>query len=114
MGVNEIQGRRMDVRGNDVARAIGARLRDARRSVGLTQNQVAKDFKIARQMVSRWETGALPSALQLHAVGIAYGVSMDWLFYGVKCLPLGGVLKDVFREAPVASADGTRERQSAS
>lgn len=92
-----------------MARAIGARLREARLSIGLTQNQVAQDFKIARQMVSRWETGFLPSAMQLHEIGIAYGVSMDWLFYGVKCLPLGGALQEVFRERN-GSAAGTAAR----
>lgn len=52
-----------------------------RRKKGLTQAKLAKQIKIARQTVSRWETGAsIPTAENLKYLCKFYGVPADYLF----------------------------------
>lgn len=52
-----------------------------RRKKGLTQAKLAKQIKIARQTVSRWETGAsIPTAENLKYLCRFYGVPADYLF----------------------------------
>lgn len=52
-----------------------------RRKKGLTQAKLAKQIKIARQTVSRWETGAsIPTSENLKYLCKFYGVPADYLF----------------------------------
>lgn len=52
-----------------------------RRKKGLTQAKLAKQIKIARQTVSRWETGAsVPTSENLKYLCRFYGVPADYLF----------------------------------
>lgn len=64
-------------------REIGERLRTARLSAELTQQDVANDFVRTRQAISSWEAGrTLPSVLELRELAILYGVSTDRLLIG--------------------------------
>ncbi|MDE6455491.1 MAG: helix-turn-helix domain-containing protein [Dysosmobacter sp.] len=57
------------------------KLSSLRRRKGLTQVKLAKQIKIARQTVSRWETGAsIPTAENLNYLCRFYGVPADYLF----------------------------------
>ena len=72
-----------------LARDIADRLRSARIAARLTQEEVALDFLLSRQAVSSWERGqSLPSATQLYEIGILYGVSLDYLLYGIRSMPM--------------------------
>jgi transcriptional regulator with XRE-family HTH domain len=88
-------------------RAIGGRLRDARRVNSMRQDEVAAELGKTRQTISRWEQGdAQPSLLEFRDLAILYGQSTDWLIFGIPTAPLGGrLLRDIFREW---EADGER------
>ena len=53
----------------------GAELRRRRRALGLTQQQLAERLDVARETVTRWETGALaiesPGMLHYALLGLA-------------------------------------------
>ena len=67
------------------AAAIGARLRQARLTARLTQQDVARDFLRSRQAISSWEGGkTLPSLLEFKELASLYGVSTDQLLFGVE------------------------------
>lgn len=72
-----------------IRRAIGDRLKEARRSVGLTQAEVAKMFGKERQAVSHWECGRnMPQLSEWYELGLLYGASLDYLVYGIKTVPV--------------------------
>lgn len=72
-----------------LARDIAARLKSARLAARLTQEEVALDFLLTRQAVSSWERGqSLPSVAQLYEIGMLYGVSLDYLLYGIRSMPM--------------------------
>jgi transcriptional regulator with XRE-family HTH domain len=78
---------------------VGVRLREARSAAKLSQQQVATDFLITRQAVSAWERGeSLPTLQQMYEIGQLYGVSLDYLVYGVKTIPISraGVMRAIF------------------
>ncbi len=72
-----------------VARQIGARLRDRRRQLALSQEQIRARCEVAqvaisRTQYSRIENGdSVPSAVELIAIHHALDVSLDWLLLGV-------------------------------
>lgn len=69
--------------------AIGERLREARRSASMSQEEVAGQLEICRQAISRWETGrALPQTNEWYRIGQLYGVSLDYLVYGIRTVPV--------------------------
>ena len=60
--------------------AIPSRLAEARRSAGLTQEQVAERSGLSRTSITRYETGTVsPSPVSLHMLASLYGRSVDWL-----------------------------------
>ena len=57
------------------------RLKDARMSVGLTQEAVAKAMDISRTTVAMWETGQVnPTADKLPQLAKLYECTIDELF----------------------------------
>lgn len=87
------------IKKKDVVVAIGARLREARAAASLTQFGVARELRITRQAVSAWERGeSTPTVGQWYRIGVLYGVSLDYLVYGVKTMPVGdGMLVEIFK-----------------
>lgn len=60
--------------------ALGARIREARKSRGLTQTQLADTLGTSQGWLSQWERGTrTPSVDWLSRLADALGVSMDWL-----------------------------------
>jgi len=67
---------------SDQAR-IGARLRAARRALGMTQAQIAAACHISPQAWSGWERGAdNPDPLVLRRAFKSFGISLDWVYAG--------------------------------
>lgn len=63
---------------------IGGRLQSARRQISSTQQEVAAELRVSRQAVSAWERGvSVPNALELRLLAVRYGVSADFLLFGV-------------------------------
>lgn len=64
---------------------IGGFLRDLRKEKGLTQEQLAEQFRISRRTVSRWETGSnLPDLDLLIEVADFYDVELRDLLDGER------------------------------
>jgi transcriptional regulator with XRE-family HTH domain len=67
---------------------IGSRLRDARKGAKLSLADVAQEIKLSKQAVSAWESGRTTlDALQLGNLALLYGVSADFLLFGIKTIP---------------------------
>lgn len=70
------------------ATAIGERLRAVRQEARRTQKDAAAECRVSRQAVSAWERGeTIPSVPELMALALLYGVSADYLIFGVKTVP---------------------------
>jgi transcriptional regulator with XRE-family HTH domain len=78
---------------------IGKRLKDARAAAGLTQTDVADRCQTSRQTVSNWEQGALLPTWHLYQMCLIFGVSADYLLFGIKTIPLsqGKMVAQIFR-----------------
>lgn len=64
--------------------SLARRLRDARRAIGLTQQEAADKLNVSRRAVSEWETGVRQPHVALPALAALYGVSTSFLLYGVE------------------------------
>ena len=63
-----------------VVMGLGNNLYKARKSSGLSQEEVAEKLGVSRQTVSKWETGeTLPDIRQAAALAHMYGVTLDEL-----------------------------------
>jgi len=59
---------------------FGEKLRNHRKNLGFTQEQVAERIGVSAQAVSKWEAGdCLPDCFNLKALGDTYGISLDIL-----------------------------------
>lgn len=76
----------------EVRRMIGARLRESRLSAGLSQKEVADQLGLkVRQTVGAWEGGdTMPRLDEWYELGSLYGVSLDYLVYGIRTVPVSG------------------------
>jgi transcriptional regulator with XRE-family HTH domain len=88
-------------------REIGRRLSDARHAAGMSQQEVAEGMRVRRQAVSAWERGkSMPTLAEWYDLGPLYGVSLDFLVYGLRTVPL--------ESSPTVSAilghDGAQKR----
>src|SRR5262245_56106782 len=66
------------------ADSMPARLRAARRALGLKQSEVAEKLGVARRTVGEWENGVHQPHRKLPALAALYGVSTSFLQYGVE------------------------------
>ena len=67
----------------ELRKHVGARIREARITAGLSQNALARlipDESVSSQYVSRWERGEnMPSWQHLKELAAALGVTIGWL-----------------------------------
>jgi transcriptional regulator with XRE-family HTH domain len=68
----------------DDPETVGQRLRESRRAIGLTQQQVADRLGVSRRAVSEWETDLRKPHVSIPALAALYGVSETFLLYGVE------------------------------
>ncbi|MDM8921200.1 helix-turn-helix domain-containing protein, partial [Escherichia coli] len=65
---------------------ISERIRNRRKDVGLTQQQVAKAIGISRVSVTKWENGSSkPDGENLHLLSKLLSKSPEWILYGKDC-----------------------------
>lgn len=75
----------------EVRRGIGERLKEARKAGHRTQDEAASLLEVTRQTISLWEQGtSMPRAEQWYVIGQVYGVSLDYLVYGIRTVPVSG------------------------
>jgi transcriptional regulator with XRE-family HTH domain len=67
-------------------RAIGERIKSARRDAGLTQRGLATRLAISAGAVGQWETGKVPATSRLAQLASVLDVSLDWLLGGARHL----------------------------
>lgn len=104
----------------DVRRGIGARLKECRLALKLSQPDVAGKVGRTPQAVSKWELGkSAPSAEDWFRLGTLFGVSLDYLVYGVRTVPVSesAFMTRIFAVPgiqPTGATFGTPERLPAS
>lgn len=82
-----------------IKNGIALRLKECRRASSLSQEEVASEFCVARQLVSAWECGrSTPTLDQWFKLAPLYGVSLDYLVYGIRTMPVSShaILDKVF------------------
>lgn len=61
-------------------KAFGMKLRNHRRNLNMTQEEVAEKIGVSAQAISKWEAGdCLPDCFNLKAIGDVYKISIDVL-----------------------------------
>lgn len=72
----------------EVQRAVGARLKEFRVSMGMLQEDMAAEVGVKRQSVSSWENGrTMPSGGQWFKLG-QLGMSLDYVVLGIRNVPV--------------------------
>lgn len=62
---------------------IGAKLKEARMTKGLTQESVAEEIKVSRQTISNWENEkSYPDIVSVIKLSDLYNISLDQLLKG--------------------------------
>lgn len=60
--------------------SFAEKIKKARKDIGYTQREVAKETKLPQSTIAKYETGKLePSIETLGILADFYGVSLDWL-----------------------------------
>ncbi|PQA89647.1 helix-turn-helix domain-containing protein [Hyphococcus luteus] len=73
----------MDVTQTAAARSIGERIRQARKTKGLSQSDLAKRIGVTQPAIANWESGVHdPRRLTLAKLADALEASLDWLAAG--------------------------------
>ncbi|MFS1583834.1 MAG: helix-turn-helix domain-containing protein [Candidatus Arsenophonus phytopathogenicus] len=63
--------------------SIGNRIRDKRKELRLTQNEIAKALGVSRVSVTKWENGdTKPDGENLHILTKVLACNIEWLLYG--------------------------------
>lgn len=72
----------------DLAKAVGERIKEARSRAGLSQQELATKLEVTHTTLSAWECGyrCAPTAA-LHPLSIHLSVSVDWLVVEEEPLP---------------------------
>lgn len=90
-------------------KAIGARLRAARRRLNLSQVDVSRELQVSQQTIASWEVArSLPTIETLLDLCILFGTQPNELLLGDECCraletqhPMGGALPGLGRVSPV-------------
>lgn len=75
-----LQDLKVSGRTPSVTITTGDRMREARKSTGASQIEIAKALDVSRQTIIDWETSKrAPSKIAVLAYALATGVSSEWL-----------------------------------
>lgn len=70
----------MKTNGKEPTTSLGEKLRSARKSAGLTQEQLAEKLVVSRQAITKWESGkGMPDIDNLKQLSRLLNVSIDYL-----------------------------------
>lgn len=77
-------------------KTFGEKLRNHRKNLNLTQEQVAERIGVSGQAVSKWESGeCLPDCFNLKSLGDVYGISLDILLETSICDDIDIIAKKI-------------------
>jgi transcriptional regulator with XRE-family HTH domain len=96
----------------EAGKAIRARMVEARKKAGLRQEDAAKALRVARQTISKWESGkGSPNIRELTELCALYDVTPDWIATGVETVPVAAErLLDAVRKKAVRIAHSGGEK----
>ncbi|MCZ7645254.1 MAG: helix-turn-helix domain-containing protein [Planctomycetota bacterium] len=66
---------------------IGARIRERRQALGLTQQGLADTLSVSRDAITKWEAGSSKPYESLVPLAEVLGVTIDWLLTGKESVP---------------------------
>lgn len=70
--------------------SIGQKLKDARKSAGLSQEQLAEKLCVSRQAITKWESDkGIPDVENLKNISKLFDVSIDSLLDDSEAFPSG-------------------------
>jgi transcriptional regulator with XRE-family HTH domain len=101
---------------SEVRVEIGKRLKESRLSCRLTQDGLAAMLGLKGATISSWERGkSMPQANEWYQLGLLLGISLDYLVYGVRTVPVDNlaVMGSIFGRPgvqPPAGVFGTPAR----
>jgi transcriptional regulator with XRE-family HTH domain len=82
---DDAQEPRPTPRANDADRHVGARIRDRRIMLGLSQQQLAQMIGVTYQQAHKYERGLNRiSAGRLYEIALVLGVPISWFFEGMQ------------------------------
>lgn len=78
---------------------LGEKLKEIRKRLGLSQEELAEILNVSRQAITKWENdGGLPDISNLQELSRVFGVTVDSLLKEEKDLPVLSLKKELDRE----------------
>lgn len=75
---------------------LGEKLKSARKSAGLTQEQLAEKLLVSRQAITKWESDrGMPDVENLKSLSQLLGVSIDYLLDNGEHLDLSVIREEI-------------------
>ena len=84
---------------------------DRRKSLGLTQAEVAQKLNVSFQAVSKWENGTLPATELLAQLAAMLGVSVDELLAVPDTIVCGSAEKETIKSLIKGISQACRENE---
>lgn len=84
---------------------------DRRKSLGLTQAEVAQKLNVSFQAVSKWENGTLPATELLAQLAAMLGVSVDELLVVPDTIVCGSAEKETIKSLIKGISQACRENE---
>ncbi len=84
------------VKNDETKMTLGKKLRSARKSAGLTQEQLSEKLLVSRQAITKWETGkGMPDIENLKQLSKLLNISIDYLLDGGEVIDLSAMREEI-------------------
>ena len=78
---------------------LGQKLKEIRKRVGLSQEQLAEVMNVSRQAITKWENdGGLPDVSNLQELSKVFGITVDYLLNDDNGLPALSMRKELDKD----------------
>ncbi|MCI9102358.1 MAG: helix-turn-helix domain-containing protein [Lachnospiraceae bacterium] len=94
-----------------MTKELQAFIADRRKSLGLTQAEVAQKLNVSFQAVSKWENGTLPATELLAQLAAMLGVSVDELLAVPDTIVCGSAEKETIKSLIKGISQACRENE---
>ena len=84
------------VKNDETKMTLGKKLRSARKSAGLTQEQLSEKLLVSRQAITKWEAGkGMPDIENLKRISKLLDISIDYLLDGGEVIDLSAMREEI-------------------
>ncbi len=84
------------VKNDETKMTLGKKLRSARKSAGLTQEQLSEKLLVSRQAITKWEAGkGMPDIENLKQLSKLLNISIDYLLDGGEVIDLSAMREEI-------------------